>query len=199
MGKKTSKKFGKFFTVLAIWSVVFTALEGWIFYSVEDYPNPLFRWMLIIQNTIKAFGFRSDIGLKDMSKLLQNNNNLFEIIVGYAYTFAIFAAPYCTLAVLYKLLEKFFRFRSLLWRRSQKRRILIFGYNEEVKILLDEELKDTLIHLVASDVSEETEVELLKKKIILHRVDCLKLPEKQLKYFFTGMELKMAEQIILFE
>ena len=198
MGKKTDKKLGKFFAVLAVWSVVFTTLEGWIFYS-DAYPHPLFRWMLIIQNTIKAFAFRSDIGLKDMAEVIGNSGDIFEKIVGYAYTVAIFAAPYCTLAVMYKVLEKFFRFRSLLWRFSKERRIIIFGYNEEVKILLDGEYEDARIHLIATEVSRETEVELLKKKVVLHRIECLKLPEKQLKYFFKRMELKVAEHIILFE
>lgn len=198
MGKKTGKKLGRLFTVLAIWSIIFTALEGWIFYS-EAYPNLLFRWMLIIQNTIKAFAFRSDIGLKDMAEVIGNSSDVFETIVGYAYTFAIFAAPYCTLTVMYKVLEKFFRFKSLLWRCSKKRRIIIFGYNEQVKILLDGEREDALIHLISTEVSTETEVELLKKKIVLHRIDCLKLPEKQLKYFFARMELDKAEHIVLFE
>lgn len=199
MGKKADKKLGRFFTVLAIWSVIITALEGLIFYSAEVYSNPLIRWMLIIQNTIKAFGFRSDIGLRDMTKLIGNSKNLYEFIIGYAYTFAIFTAPYCTLAIVYKVLEKFFRFKTLKGRFSKKRRIVVFGYNEEIKVLLESEHKGCRIHLVAANVSKEAEVDLLKDGVVLHRIDCLKLPVKQLNYFFARMELKKAERIILFE
>ena len=199
MGKKTDKKLGRFFVILAICSAFITGLEGFIFYSVQTYPNPLLRWMLIVQNMIKAFTFRSDISLKDMAKTIGESKNLFELIVGYAYTVTIFTAPYCTLTMVYKAFEKFFRVWSLGWCLSRKRRIIVFGYNEEVKILLNGENKDCRIHLVADDVSKETEMELLKKKITLHRIECLKLSEKQLMYFFERMELKKAEQIILFK
>jgi len=199
MGKKTDKKLNHFFIVLGVFSVIITGLEGIIYYSAEAYPNLLVRCMLILQNTIKAFAFSSDIGLRDMSQLLENSKNVYEIIIGYAYTFAVFTAPYCTLAVMYRVLEKLFRFRSLFWRFSRKDRIIIFGYNNEVQALLNEKHANYRIHLVSDTVSKETEVELLKKKIRLHGVDFLKLSKNQLEHYMRWIESEKAKQIILFE
>ncbi|MBE5948497.1 MAG: hypothetical protein E7261_05635 [Lachnospiraceae bacterium] len=199
MGKKTDKKLGRFFFVLAIVSFVITLLEGLFYYNAQAYPNPLFRWMLIIQNSIKAFGFRPEISLKDLAKILNENCGFFEAAVGYAYAFAVFTAPYCTLAVVYKFLNRLLRFKSIRWLFSKKRRIIVFGYNEEVKILLAGKHKDYCIHLVSAEVSNDEELALLRDGIVVHRIDCLKLPDRQLKYFFERMELKKAREIILFD
>lgn len=209
MQKKTEKKLGNFFIILGVLSAIITFLEGRIYYNAAAYPDFWVRWLLIIQNTIKAFAFRSDIGLRDMSKALGGISKFsYEWFVGYAYTVAVFTAPYCTLAVVYKVLEKFFRFGSLFWRLSKKDKVVvIFGYNDEVKELL--ETKDSLkdeekgmkyrIHLVSKDISRETEVELLKKKIKCHCVDFLKLLPNQLGFFMKRMEADKVVQIVLFE
>lgn len=197
--EKKDKKINLLFIVLGTFSVIVTGLEGMIYYSAEAYPNLLVRSMLIVQNTIRAFAFSSDIGLRDMSQLLEESKSVYETIIGYAYTFAVFTAPYCTLTIVYQVLEKIFRFRSLFWKLSGKRRIILFGYNDEVKALLGETCPNYRIHLVSDTVSKETEVELLKKKIRLHRADFLKLSKKQLANFMRTIEAEKAEQIILFE
>lgn len=202
MKKKTTKQIDRVLLWLAIASLIITFIEGLFYYSVEKYPNPLFRCLLIIQNSIRAFTFKTDISLKDIAGILQGNPSQAEQIVGYLYTAAVFAAPYCTLKVIYKVLDKVFRFRN--WGLfSKKQRVVVFGYNPETKALISEEIKDRKsskyrIHLVSPDLSENEEINLMRKGVIVHSVDCLQLDDKQLEYFFKQMELPKARQIVLF-
>lgn len=206
MNKKTEKKLNRVLLVLAIVSFIVTFAEGCFYYSGETYHNPLFRFMLILQNSIKAFGFKSTITIDNVIKKMSENPSLLEVIVGYAYAFATFTAPYCTFAMCYKFLEKLLRIKIWSAKKKNKKHIIIFGYNDEVKELLnnqEEEEQDSKvpkkIHLVSTDIPSKEELGLLKKQIVLHNVDCLKLSKDQLKYFFKQMELERAEDIILFE
>lgn len=202
MKKKTDRKMTKFMFGLASVSAVITLAEGMIYYNATEYPDVLLRWMLIIQNMIKAFGFRTDIGLADLASALSSSQDALEIVIGYAYAVAIFTAPYCTIAFLYQVLERFFNFRN--WRlfHLKKKGCIFFGYNEEVKALIgsyDEKKGSYRIHVVAPDIGSEDEIELLRKGIILHKIDCIKMKNDQLEYFFKQMELKHTEKVILFE
>ncbi len=213
MNKKTDKKVGKFLLGLSICSVIITFLEGIMFYSAEQYPNAFLRSMLIIQNTIRAFGFKSDIGIKDVAKMLQNSTSSIEIVLNYAYSVAIFTAPYCTVVFLYKVLKKLFQIRSWKWF-GKKDGIIVFGYNNEVKALLNEysdvigskekssekqeAYKKYRIHLVAENVSSEEEMKLLRNNIVVHKVDWLNLSTEQQRYFLSQMEAGQAKCIILF-
>ena len=214
MKKKTDNKMGRVLGILAIASFIITLLEGIIFYGAETYADPIFKWMLIAQNSIKAFGFKSDIGLKDVSQMLQDNPNEIEVAIGYAYTLAIFVAPYCTLTIMYKMVERWLRVKSWKWF-SRKERCIIFGYNDEVKALLQERKEDRdtsskdgkagdycknyRIHIVSPDVDKDEEMQLLQRRIVVHKVDFLRLSEEQLEYFFKQIEVKKAKKIILFE
>ena len=215
MSKKTDKILGKFLYYLSIGSVVITFLEGLLYYNAEAYPNLYFRCMLIIQNTIKAFAFKTDIGIKDVIKMLGETTSVWETVINYAYSVAIFTAPYCTLVYLYKLLKSLFRFRSR--KRSKgKKGVIIFGYNTEVKALLKDYLsivgskkeenrerreayKKYRIHLVAENVSNEEEMQMLKDNVVVHNVDFLKLSSEQQVYFLSQMEGKQAQCVVIFE
>lgn len=214
MNKKTNKKIEKILLGLAVGSVVISFAEGLLFYNSESYPNLLIRWMLIVKNTIKAFTFSSSIDIKDVAKMLQESTSVLEIVINYIYLVMIFIAPYCTLSFLYEVLKKVFRFRKKHHFKKHKG-IIIFGYNEEVKMLLkdyseqkkrkknDSKQKEWLsqyrIHVVSEKISEDEEVQLLKDNITVHKIDCLKLSKDQLAYFFAQMKSKLAKEIILFE
>lgn len=202
MKKKTNNQFDKVLFGLAIASLLISIVEGLFFYSSAKYPNPLFRFMLIAQNSIRAFAFRGDISLKNIADVLQADPSGIEQIVGYLYAVAVFVAPYCTLKFIYKILDKLLRFKN--WHPfSQKPRIVIFGYNDEVDALLsDEPAQDKKsayhIHIVSTQISDNDERDLRRRGISVHRVDCLKLDAQQLKYFFKQMELHKAYRIVLF-
>ena len=214
MNKKTNKKIEKLLLGLAVGSVIISFAEGLLFYSAQSYPNVLIRWMLIVKNTIKAFTFSSSIDIKDVAKMLQESTSILEIVINYIYLVMIFIAPYCTLSFIYEVLKKVFRFRKKHQFKKHKG-IIIFGYNDEVKMLLKdcseqnkkkkdnpkqkEWLRQYRIHVVAEKISEDEEVQLLKDNITVHKIDCLKLSKDQLTYFFAQMKSKLVENIILFE
>ena len=202
MKKKKESILSKWFFILAICSVLVALIEGLFYYDAESYPNGLFRFMLILQNCIKAFEFKADISLKDISKVIYDSQDMVKIVVGYAYSIALFVAPYCTLFLVYKVIARIFKIRTWRYFPSNDRRIVIFGYNDAVKALLKQN-KNTKekrrIHLVAANVSEKDEINLIKNKIILHKIDCLGMDDEQLNYFARQMELEKATDIILFE
>ena len=199
MKKKTNKQTNKVTFYLAIGSFIITLVEGLLYYT-ELFPNPLFRWMMIIQNSIKAFGFSPNISIHMVADILKESTDKFEIFIGYVYTISIFVAPYCTVAYIYKVVERFLRIKYWKWWfLSDKTRCLIFGYNDEVKALLDKyDKKKYRIHIVSPDITDEQGVELLREGIIAHNVDLLKSPDDA-AYFLKQMELKITKNIVLFE
>lgn len=205
MSKRTNKKLGRLLICLAAVSTIIIVLEGIFYYDAESYPNALFRVMLIIQNSIKAFTFKPDIGLKDAAEVVYEKQGGLEVFVAYTYALAMFTAPYCTLTAAYKLVEKALRIRRFSIFSGNRRNIIIFGYNKEVEALLnnsgakDSQGRKYRIHIVSSEVSDSEERKLMKKGILVHHVNCLKLPEEHLSYFFKQMEASRTKDIILFE
>ena len=200
MKKKTSRQTGKVIFYLAIGSFLITLMEGMLYYSTEAFPNPLFRWMMIVQNSIKAFGFSSNISISTVAGIMQESQDVVEIVVGYLYAIAMFMAPYCTVAYIYKVVEHLLRIKYWnWWFQGKKTRCIIFGYNEEVKALLDQyDKKKYRIHLVSADIDDEQSLDMLQEGIIVHKVDLLKNPNDA-AYFLKQMELKDTGNIVLFE
>lgn len=200
MNKKKQTQVDKLLIALAFISLIVSFIEGLFFYSAAKYPHPLFRIMLIVQNSIRAFGFKSDISIKNIAEIMANDPSLIERIVGYLYAVVLFIAPYCTLKVIYKFLDKLFRFRN--WGIfSSKPRIVIFGYNAEVKSLISGELKQKnyRIHIISPNFSENELRDLSRGGVIAHQADCLSLDASQQTYFFKEMEIKKASTIVLFD
>lgn len=200
MKKKTNKQTSKVIFYLAIGSFLITLIEGVLYYSTEAFPNPLFRWMMIVQNSIKAFGFSSSISISTVAGIIEESTDMVEIVVGYLYSIAMFVAPYCTVAYVYRVLERLLRIRHWnWWFHRNKERCIIFGYNDEVKALLDKyDKKKYRIHLASEEINDEQSLELLRDGIIVHKVDLLKNPDDAV-YFLKQMELKDTSNIILFD
>ena len=207
--KKKDTKMDKPLLCLAIISLAIALVEGFFYYDTVEYWDPCIRIMLIIQNGIKAFSFKADIDLRDIMSTIRESKSFFEFAVGYAYSLAIFTAPFCTIAVLYKIFERVLRIRNWTFLKKNKTHIIIFGYNEEVKALLsqkketgapkDKKEKKLCVHVVSCNIPEEDERYLLKNKISIHKVDLLDLEEKHQDYFFKQMWLGVADSLILFE
>lgn len=205
MSKKKDTRVDKVLLFFAVFSLLFAVVEGFLYYDEVSYPDPILRGMFIVQNAIRAFGFKADIGLKDITQIIAESQNLTEKLLGYAYAGSIFIAPYCTLKYVYNIFEKWLRLKNWKWFTWKKKHVIILGYNDDVKSMVfhtEENVdrkKKYRIHLVAAEISAEEERKLLKEGIVVHKIDCLSLEEKQQKYFFRQMELKRAETIILFE
>ena len=195
-------KANKLLFVLAILSAAVTILEGLLYFS--SYEDVFFRILLTLQNTIKAFTFKSTISLESARSFMLKDPTPFKTVLGYAYMLSVFTAPYCTIATVYKLMERAFRFGFFLNKASRKERVVIFGYNETVKSLLrSANAKQRRIHVVCSENAASEELyRLFRSGIQLHTFDPLKVGDAdndRLNGFFNSIELSKAGNILLME
>lgn len=203
MDEKSNKIIEKILLGLAVFSFIVAFVEGILFYSAVEYPNVFIRYMLIIQNTFRAFVFEPKIRIEDVIETLKSSTSMFIIAFNYVYLATIFIAPYCTLSFGYKFLKRVFCIGKKHYFKKYDG-IIIFGYNDEIKNLLDDYYKNKKdnnyrIHLVNTGVSSDEEIQLLLCGVIVHKIDCLKRTKKQLKSDFSHMKLKRAKHIILFD
>lgn len=217
MKEKTKFKARKALCVLAIISTCIATMEGLLFYNSDEYGNLFFRLLLVLQNSIYAFTFRTTISLKDAMNFMDSNPTFLNMVVGYAYGIAVFTAPYCTIAFLYKILERLFRLLLVTRVHNDDEHIVIFGYNEDVKILLNngitispkKDREETFlprrkpkyrIHIVEFDgISTEEKYELMKKGYYVHQFDFRKASQEELEYLMKQSFAGKAKYILLME
>jgi hypothetical protein len=119
-------------------------------------------------------------------------------------------APYCTIAVIYNLLEKLLFLVVRFPRRGNPEQVFIFGYNEQVKLMLEASLegktflkkpfgnyKVTIIG--TGKLDKEEHYQLTKKGCIYHELNFFKTEDKELFDLFSQIGLKHAGKILLFE
>lgn len=186
--------------LLAALSFLAAMLEGYFYYAPYA-GTPVFRFLLMLQNAIKAFGFRASISLDDIMEKTAWNTSVFQAVVTYTYAAAVFMAPFCTLSFFYKILSKLLHLRAAAKRGEQLPRILVFGYNENVRTLLNSApAVKSCIHLISEQaLPEAEEMALLKKGIVIHRYDCLALKERELLELLRLAEAPLVKTIILLE
>lgn len=204
MKKKTNKILDKIFLLFVISSLVISFIEGLIYYTPQKYPNGIVRYMLITRNSIKSFVFETDIKIENVAQIINTSTTVWERVISYLYLFTMFIAPYCTLSLVYRIIRKALVLGKKKHSKNYKG-IVIIGYNEDVKSILKDykknkkEFSEYRIHLVDYKIDSEEEYQLLMDNVIVHRVDCLNLPEHELKKFFSQIKLKWAKYIILFD
>ena len=125
-------------------------------------------------------------------------------VVGYAYGAAVFTAPYCTLAMVYKVLERLMRMVFSLRQRKRGEHIIIFGYNSDVRAMLKNHNKTAhkgqCIHIITNQqFNAEERYSLLKQGHSLHSFDVLRADEQELHSQLKKACVDRAEHIILFE
>ncbi len=129
------RAYNKALTALAALSFLIASIEGYIFY--REYADFwFFRILLTVQNSIKAFLFSPNISAEDVLKTLSDAGSSLELYVGLAYVVAAFVAPLCAATALFVAAERFFRKGLERWMARRQDGILIFGYNRDVKTLL---------------------------------------------------------------
>lgn len=198
--KKKGSKVWRILLILAICSFFVALLEGIIYYS--DIPNVFFRTLLILQNTINAFCFKPGIKIEEAILYMQTQNSVFCTAVSYAYGVAVFTAPYCTLAVVYKFLEKLVHFVVILKKPKINRNIIIFGYNEDVKELIKNYNPDkhVCVHIITPDKPDSSEMYSMEKRgYRFHISDISNCSDKDLKKALSKTNISNAENIILFD
>ena len=194
------KKGNRVLLTLAALSLVVTIAEGLLYYA--DYENLFFRLLLTLQNSIKVFTFKSPISLEDALSFIIAEPTVLRETVGYSYMAAVFIAPYCTIAALYRVLERAFRFVFWLKQNRNQERIIIFGYNDTVRHLLKSEVgqKDRRIHVVcASEVSSDEQYKMLKKNIRPHHFNFLQADGNEHRKLLKELEIQKAGHVFLLE
>lgn len=211
--KKMDQHVSNLLLYLAIISFLFTFVYGLFYY--REIKNNFLYVLAVIQNSIKAFTFQSDISFDDLVEYMTINKGLAYKVLVYCYGISCFTAPYCTLSFCYKLIQKFTRLKLFVLRKKKDRHVIIFGYNAGVKALLtadDFNIESSVlsssveekckIHLVVScEISDSEIAEWNKKNIMIHSFDLLMYQneEKQINSFLKQIEIGLARDIILFE
>jgi hypothetical protein len=185
--------------VLAAVSFAVITIEGFLYYA--SYPDAFFRFLMILQNTIKAFTFKANISLENARSFMLTDPSPFKTVLGYLYMVCVFTAPYCTIATVYKVLERAFKFAFWLRGSEDDRHIVIFGYNDTVRQLLrSADGKRQRIHVVCDkDPSAEERYRLIRRKVRLHSFDLAKADEKEVDKLLKELEIDKAEYVLLFD
>ena len=196
--KKNKNNFLIFF--LAVLSFIITALHGTIYYKSYE---PFFRTLLVLQNSINAFGFKASVTIKDTFIFLKDNPTSFNKSIGYAYCIAVFTAPYCTISFIYKFLERLLRFIIFIKRNKNCRHVVVFGFNEDVRSILRNNVADpkkTCVHIVsAENISQEEMYRLNREGYLYYHMDILKSNEADMRVMLAKTHIEKATNIILFE
>lgn len=205
MSEKNKFKVRRFLIIIAILSLLISIAEGAIYYS--SYENRFFKVLMILQNCINAFALKPSITIKDVKESFVQTDAMWVHAVGYAYCIAIFLAYYCTLAAIYKLLERALKFALVFRCNMGREHILIFGYNGDVKILLDNglngiraERKKYAVHIISpEEINAEECYKYLKKGYRFHQFDCFKSSNAELKYLLKYAYIDKASALILLD
>ncbi len=217
MREKIKFKTKKALWGLAVISACIATLEGILFYHGDKFGSLFFRILLVLQNSINAFAFKPSISIKDAISFMEASPTILNIIVSYLYGIAVFTAPYCTIAAVYKLLEHIFRFLLVTKAHKNDEHIVIFGYNEDVKVLLNNaialqpKMSDKqkhirfrkpkyCIHIVEPDgISPEENFKLTKKGYFVHQFDFRNASCDELDELLNQTSVGKARFILLME
>jgi len=186
--------------MLAVLSFVIATVQGAIFYSSYE---PFFKLLLVLQNSINAFGFKASVTIKDTVAFIKDHPTPFNKSIGYAYCIAVFTAPYCTLSFIYKILEKLLRFIIFFRRNRDCRHVVIFGFNDDIRSMLRNNRSDPkkiCVHIVtAGAIPQEEEYALNKAGYMIHYADMLKANDSELSQLLAKTRITSAPNIILYE
>lgn len=200
MKNKGNKK-PRFLYLLAIMSFFIATVQGALYYSSYEL---FFKVLLVLQNSINAFGFKATVTIKDVMNYMNSSPTLLNKSVGYLYCIAVFTAPYCTISFMYKFLEHILRLIISFRRGKNCEHILIFGYNDDVKAMIRNNTgldpKKTCIHIITPDpVPQDDFYRLNKKGYSVHNIDILKASESELPELLEKLYAEKARNVILFE
>lgn len=201
MGNHTNRKNStRLIFLLAVLSFLIATAQGIIYY--KEYES-FFKYLLVLQNSINAFGFKASVTIKDTVAFMEDNPTALNKSIGYAYCIAVFTAPYCTLSFVYKILQRLLRFIIFFRRDKNCRHIVIFGYNSDVKAMLNNNKADpkkNCVHIVTTELIDNEETYRLNKAgYIVHYADILKAAESELHALLVKTRIEIASNIVLFE
>lgn len=188
--------------VVAILTFFIVSVEG--FWYLDEYKNQfILRLVLALQNSISVFTFAPIVSASDMIAELKEIHTITGSIFMYIYVIALFVAQLCTVTTLFyafkELVIKFIFTKRAFF--SRKNPLVIFGYNEKVKCLLEDicasqKENKYSVTLVTNDTLKETEKDDIRKKgVQLFELDVLNINENDVFY----KKISNSKRIILFE
>lgn len=204
MKEKAKFRISKTLLVLAAVSLLIATTEGILFYGNNQDSPYFFRLLLIIQNSINAFAFKPTISLSNAIAFMNEKNNILYTVVGYAYGVAIFTAPYCTLTFMYKALEHLLKIFVGIGMGKKGEHIIIFGFNDDVRSLLENAVqnkaKNRCIHIVSeTELSSEEAYSMSRSGYKYHKMNLFKTDKKDIPYLLKKLHTERSKNIILFE
>ncbi len=191
----------KLLMFLAVGSFLAAVFEGILYYR---YSNVFFNALLILQNGINAFMFKPSISLSDAMQFLDQNRDVLHSAAGYMYGVAVFTAPYCTVAAVYRVLENLLRVIFRFRKHKSREHIIIFGFNKDSIAMLggctEESLSKRCVHLISSEeLTADQKYTLGRRGIFVHCFELLNTDERELAVMLKKAQADIAGSIILFD
>lgn len=198
------KVLNRILLIMAVISFAVAMVEGYFYYE-QHAQYPMFRFMLMLQNSVEAFAFKADISLEDIVKSFSVSQPAYRVLIDYVYALVVFIAPLCTMTFLYKALETVLKWNIRIHKDKTSKQIIIFGYNDRVRALLSKEKDldkdhDRKIQIVTSgELPSYDELNLLEKGVTVVSFECLGASEAKLKRFYHDIKMDRAAVILLME
>lgn len=201
------QKQNKLLLVIAIASFIIAIWEGYYFYAKYS-AFPFWQFLLVMQNGIKTFFFMPKISLETILGIINAGGlTTVQTIVAHTYMVVIFLAPLCTVTTILKVLNVLLHLRNRIQRRFSKEHYVVFGYNEDVEVLLQNSMKgakeDRVVHLITNkEFSKSEELALMKCRTVVYRENVLSYKDtdqKKIQKFFQKIQSERVKHIYLME
>ena len=171
--------------------VIFAFVGSYQYYA--DYASGVAEnrfWSAVIFSTFRLYGFSPTVGPGNATPFL--------------YELAKWMAPVCTIYVLFRVIESFFRHHiSHVWRvfviRNKKQQI-IFGHNALSEVLIDnllesKEKSTTVVLITEEELDKEKALVWEREGLVIYRIKADEKPSvEELKW----IRPELASQIVLF-
>lgn len=201
------QKQNKLLLVIAIASFIIAVWEGYYFYAKYS-AFPFWQFLLVMQNGIKTFFFMPKISLEAILGIISAGGlTTVQTIVAHTYMVVIFLAPMCTVTTILKVLNVLLHMRNRVQKCFFKEQYVIFGYNDNVAMLLQNSMRDAqedrVLHLVTDkEFSKSEELALMKCHTVIHKENVLSYKDndrKKIEKFFKKIQSDRIKHIYLME
>lgn len=164
----SGKKEANYLLIIAGVVFIIASIEGFFYYS--DYQDYLMiRIMLTLHNGLKMFVFNPSIAMKDVIDKIGTDAGVTDWVLLYTYCASVLIAQLCTMGAICIAIHKYIKIwlLEIQSRFSKKEKLLIFGYNDDVKLLIDNDYeKCKIIYLITDyEFTSREEVKLLEKRV----------------------------------
>lgn len=156
-----------------------SSLESWFYYeSLFQQPmlaqNLLYRFLMVVENGIKAFAFEAKIGLGDVVKYMQGDLSGLRYAVSLLYILAFFAAPLVTATALFSAVQFLVGNKLGAVAGRKKEKYLLVGYNQDTLALIRslsglDRRRYQLVLLVDQDLNDSQKAALQGERVLLRQ------------------------------